>query len=189
MKMLPVAAALLLMLGAFCGPVEDKAEMPPAGTETTQAGDFSAIAFREIAQPEMDRFLQVLPKVSEQLNAEGFKPKEIGEQEVGAALASMIDDMGTVSGVADACKQAGMEWKDFRETMIRTMAATAGIGIDMAAAMAAEMGPDTTTAEGREILAELEKAKGFSAQVPQANKDMVMKHMDQLEALSGFGGE
>ena len=186
MRALSIMAAFLLLMGAFCGPVEEKADLPDTGPPPKAEG-FPAFAFGEITEPEMVQFVKVLPAVGEQLETAGYKANEMEQGEVADALAAMIEDMGSVKGIADVCKTAGMEWKDFRETMYRVMAATAAIGIDMAAAMQAEMGGDTE--EAKEMAVELEKAKLFSVKVPQANKDMVMAHMDELEAIGNLGGE
>ncbi len=142
-----------------------------------------AAAFEILTQAELDAILKVLPGVGAALKAGDYAPEYKEEEEVADAIARAVIGMKAVPGVEDALKKTNMSWKVFQASMYKVMSATAAVGLDMATAMAESMGGEGEEAE--KMQAELEKAKEFCAKVPEENKKMVMKHMDELSALGG----
>lgn len=182
MKAIKLATMFALVAAIFCGG-QPQAENPPATppTETADMGAMPAVAFEKLTEPEMQKFVAVLPGVAAALKAAGYAPEEKEGEEVSDALARVVGGMGTVAGVEDALKKGGTSWAEFSPTMHKVMVASAAIGLDMAVAMAEGMADDTE--EGKQMKAELDKAKVFCGKVPKENKDLVIKNMDKLEAL------
>ncbi len=185
MRALSLLAALLLVSGIFCGGAE---EAPVAEQPTEQpaaAGEFPADAFAVITEAEMATFIKALPGVGEALEAAEYSPEEQEGADIATGLSTMVEGIKVVDGVEAALKAAGTDWAQFRSTLYKVMTATAAFGVEMASAMAEELGGDSP--EAKEAMAELEKAKEFTSQVPQENKDMVIQHMDDLDPLEALG--
>ncbi len=182
MKGLKLLAVFALVTGIFCGGTET-AETPaqPTGSETA----VMAIAFAPLTEAELGEFVKALPAVSEALEKAGYAPEDTENESIAAALGRVIGGMQKVEGVEAALKKAGTNWDKFGGVMYKVMAASAALGIDVAVAMAEQMGGGSS--EDKEAMEELEQAKEFAAKVPQANKEMVMEHMDELEALGALG--
>lgn len=171
-------AAAVLMVGVFCGTQEQAQTEQPAGDN---AGEMPAVAFEPISEAEMDKFTGALPDVSAALKAAGYAPEEREEDELPQALARMVAGMGEVDGVKAALKKNGTAWPEFSGTMYKVMAASAALGLDMAIAMAAGFADDSE--QGKEIQAELDKAKAFCERVPQGNREIIVQNMEKLEPL------
>ncbi len=184
MKLLTLLAAFLLVGGVFCGGTETP-EQPTTEQPGFKAEDFPAEAFAELTEAEMGKLIKALPAVSEVLDAAGYDPEEPEEGDLAGGLMTAIEGVGKVAGVEAALKKAGMNWPEFRVATYKVMVAMVAFGVDMAMAMAEELGGDSP--EVKEGMKELEAAKAFTSKVPQANKDMVFAHMDELEALELFG--
>ena len=177
MRTIRLMAALVLVLGVFCGGAEEAVEQPATPSTPAAGGTLPAAAFEPLTEAEMDMFIKVLPGVADAIEAAGYKPEEVEGEELEASIARVVGGMKGVAGVEDACKKAGTTWDAFSGSMYKVMAGMTALAMDMAVAMAEEMGGD------EEVNEELEKAKAFTAKVPQANKDMIIAHMDELDAM------
>ncbi|HDQ98977.1 MAG TPA: hypothetical protein ENN51_01630 [candidate division WOR-3 bacterium] len=182
MKALKLAvAAVLIMTGLFCGG-QEQAEQQPVERPAGEGFDaMPAVAFEEISEAEMDKFADALPDVGAALKAAGFTPEEREEDEIPDALARLVKGMGQVEGVEAALVRNNTNWPEFSATMYKVMAASAALGLEMALAMAEGFADESE--EGKQMMAELEKARAFCERVPEENREAIMQNMGRLEAL------
>ncbi|MBN2537633.1 hypothetical protein JXB37_05100, partial [candidate division WOR-3 bacterium] len=141
-------------------------------------------AFEPLTEAEMGLFIKALPGVGKAIQDAGYKTEEKEGEEIESALARTISGIKTVPGVEEACKAAGTDWNGFNVAMSKVMAATAAISLDMAAAMVEGLAGEGE--DNAEMKAELEKARAFTSRVPEANKEMVIEHIDELQALEAI---
>ncbi|MFO7675704.1 MAG: hypothetical protein R6X12_05275 [bacterium] len=177
MKAVKLAMAFALVAAIFCG--GQKAEAPKA--EDPTAG-MPAFAFEPITETEGQKFFTALPGVAAALKAAEYAPEEKEGEEIPAALNRVVGGMEEVAGVKEALEQSGTSWAEFGPTMHKVMAASAAFTLDMAVSMSEQLSDDTE--EGKEMMAEIEKAKAFCAKVPQENRQFIVQNMDKLEALN-----
>ena len=184
MRALKLMAVFALVFGVFCGGGEEPAQPTEQPTTPAEGGAMAAVAFEPLTEGEMEVFVKALPGVAKAIEAAEYKTEEIEGEEIEAALARTMAGIKTVAGVEEACKAAGTNWEAFGGTMNKVMAATAAISLDMAAAMVEGLAGEGE--ENAEMKAELEKAKAFTSKVPEANKQMVIQHMDDLDGLEAI---
>lgn len=180
MKVLKLAVVFALVAGIFCGG-QEQAETPGYGLTEPAKGTMPAVAFEDLTEAEMAKLTAALPDVVAALKAAGYSPEEREGDEIPDALARAVSGMGEVAGVQAALKKHKTDWNAFSNTMYKVMAASAAIGLDMAIQMAEAFVDDSE--EGQEMKAELEKARAFCGQVPEANREMIIENMDKLEIL------
>lgn len=180
MRALKLMAVFALVAGIFCG----GGEQPAQPAEQPAAPPAEGGMFAALTEAEMGSFTKALPGVAKAIEAAEYKSEEMEGEDVEAALVRTVAGMRGVAGVEEALAAAGTNWDAFSNSMHKVMAATAAIGIEMAAAMAEGMEAEGEEAEA--MAAELDKAKEFAAKVPQANKEMVIQHMDELDAMEAI---
>jgi hypothetical protein len=187
MRALTFVVMFAVVAGVFCGtPNPEQPRSEADMTEQSKPGGYGSLpaaAFEILTQAELDAILEVLPDVGAALHAADYAPEEKEDDDISDAIARAVTGMRAVPGVEDAMKKTNMSWEVFQASMHKVLSATAAAGLDMATAMAESMGGEGEEAE--KMQAELEKAKEFCAKVPEENKKMVMKHMDELSALGG----
>jgi hypothetical protein len=187
MRIATVLAAFLLVAGIFCGGGTTGPQSTKPDSTAAAMQQLPEVAVAPLDSVEMGPFLKAVPAVGAALKAANWKPETPAEDEgLATALPKMIEGMKTVAGVEAALKTAGTNWDAFRGTLYKISAASAALGVDMAASMSAELAKDTS-AMAKKALKQLNDMKAVCAKVPDANKQMVTKYQKELESLRLLG--
>jgi hypothetical protein len=182
MRTVALIAVFVVLAGVFCGGKPGSQTNPPAA-----AVKWPTEATGTLTEDEMVQFVKVLPTFSAALKAGSWQPtppKE-GDGPV-ASLTNFVEGMN-VPGLEDSLKKAGSSWSALRSTLYKVFAASAALSIDAASPeMIAEMKKDTSAAAKKGVQ-DYEAFKSACSSIPDANKQMVTKHQQELQALQTLG--
>jgi hypothetical protein len=182
MRTVALIAVFVVVAGVFCGGGK-------SGSQTAKpaAVKWPAEATGTLTEDEMVQFVKVLPAFSAALKAGNWTPtppKE-GDGPV-ASLTNFVESMN-VPGLEDSLKKAGSSWSVLRPTLYKVFAASAALSIDAASPeMIAQMKQDTSAAAKKGVK-DYEAFKAACSQISDANKQMVAKHQQELQALQTLG--
>ena len=176
-------AALLTMFvvlaGVFCG--GNTATQTPAA-----AVKWPAEATGTLTEDELAQFVKALPTFSAALKAASWAPtpRKEGEGPI-ASLTSFVEGMN-VPGVDESLTAVG-GWAKLRPTLYKVFAASGALSVDWAPPEMIEQMKKDTSAAAKKGLQEYEAYKVACSQIPEANKQMVTKHQQELQALQTLG--
>ncbi len=191
-----------ILLFVFCGAPQGPA---PAGSQPGVN-----IAYNTLSEPEIQRFLKVLPTFIDIVEKEGkditlnAKPGDIMSAFQGMSLLNK-----QIASLDAKLSAAGMGWNEFWPAYVKTMLAYAAVLLDSLKVEAnAEMAkneaeikkmearlndPKVSDAEKQMIKASVEAMKSMTqafsqldtvyAKVPQINKDIVKKHLNEINNI------
>jgi hypothetical protein len=183
MRTVALLAVFALVAGIYCGgTATPKAEAPK-----TAAAQLPAEAYQPLDSAQIAQLVVAAPGVAEALKAANYSPMPTEGEAIESFLPKMVDGMKPIAGVEDALKKVNVTWDAFRATFLKVTAASAAIGVDATASMAAEMAKDTS-AGAKKAMKDFESLKATLASVPAANKDIVKKFEKDLSQLPLFGG-
>ena len=181
MRTVALIAAFVVLAGVFCGGKTGSQAAKPAAVK------WPTEATATLTEDEMVQFVKVLPAFSLALKAGNWTPappKE-GDGPV-ASLTNFVESMN-VPGLDDSLKKAGSSWSVLRPTLYKVFAASAALSIDAASPeMIAQMKKDTSAAAKKGVK-DYEAFKAACAGIPDANKQTVAKHQQDLGALQTLG--
>jgi hypothetical protein len=183
MRTVALIAVFVVLAGVFCGggKAGSQANKPAPTTK------WPAEASGTLTEDDMVQFVKVLPAFSAALKAGNWTPKPPRE---GAgpveSLTNFVESMN-VLGVDDSLKKAGSSWGALRPTLYKVFSASAALSVDAASPeMIAQMKKDTSAAAKKGVR-DYEAYKAACSQIPEANKQMVAKHQQDLQALQTLG--
>jgi hypothetical protein len=182
MRTVALIAVFVVLAGVFCGGKTGSQANKPAA-----AVKWPAEATGALTEDDMTQFVKVMPAFSAALKAGNWQPtppKE-GDGPV-VSLTNFVESMN-VPGIEDSLKKAGSSWGALRPTLYKVFAASAALSIDAASPeMIAEMKKDTSAAAKKGVK-DYEAFKSACSQIPDANKQMVSKHQQELVVLQTLG--
>jgi len=180
MKKAALITMFVVLAGVFCG--GKAGSQAPAVT-----AKFAAEATATLTEDAVVQLVKVLPTFNAALKAGSWVPQQPKEDEGPvAALAGFVESMN-VPGVEDSLKKAGSSWAELRSTMYKVFAALGALNIDAhATEMIARMKQDTSAA-AKKALKDYTSFQAACTQIPEANKQIVAKHQQELSLLHTLG--
>ncbi len=179
MRTVALISVFVVLAGVFCG--------GKTGSQTPAAAvKWPAEATGTLTEDELAQFVKVLPAFSAALKAASWAPtaRKEGDGPV-ASLTSFVEGMN-VPGVDESLKAVG-GWAKLRPTLYKVFAASGALSVDAAPPeMIEQMKKDTSTA-AKKGLKEYEAYKAACSYIPEANKQTVAKHQQELQALQTLG--
>lgn len=140
-----------------------------------------------LTEADMANFVKSLPALNAALKAAGWTPTppKLDDTPV-SSLATFVEGMD-VPGVDESLRTAGSNWSAIRATLYKVFAASAALRVDNTPPEAiAEMRKDTSLAAKKGIK-DFEHFRTACAQIPAANKQVVIDHQEELQALQTLG--
>jgi flagellar motor component MotA len=183
MRTVVLITVFAVLAGVFCGGGKPVAQTNPSAA----AAKWPAEATGTLTENELAQFVKVLPAFSAALKAANWTPV-LPQDSDGpvATLTSYVEQMN-VPGLEEALKPAGSSWGAVRPTLYKVFAASAALSIDATPPeMVAQMRADTS-AGAKKSLKDYEAFKAACSQIPEANKQMVASHQQELQALQTLG--
>jgi hypothetical protein len=181
MKAVVLVGTFALMAGVFCG-----GGPTPQAPKPKAAIEFPSEATGLLTDAEMATFVKALPELSASLRAASWQPAQPeAEMSPVAGLSRFIESMN-VPGVEEALKKVGADWKSIRPALYKIYAASAALNLEAASAWIEELKKDTS-AEAKKGLRQMEEMKQACSKVPDANKQLVVKNSQDLQALQTLG--
>jgi hypothetical protein len=177
MRKVAFLAVFVVLAGVYCG-----------GAKTaTPAAKWPADACGTLTEAEMAQFIKVLPTFSAALKAGNWTPTAPKETDgpVGS-LATFVEGMD-VPGVEDSLKAAGSSWGALKATLYKVFAASAALSVDAASPEMVDQLKKDTSAAAKKSLKDYEVFKAACSQIPAANKQVVVAHQQELQALQTLG--
>jgi hypothetical protein len=182
MRKAALVAVFVILAGVFCGGKTGSQANKPAAT----AVNWPAEATGALSEDEMVNFVKELPTFSAALKAGNWMPEQPKEGDGPVAyLTSLIDGMNA-SGVDDSLKAFG-GWAKLRPTLYKVFATMSALQVDAAPQEAINQLRKDTSAAAKRSLRNYEAVKAACSQIPAANKQIVAKHQQELQALNTLG--
>jgi len=173
----------VVLAGVFCGGKTGSQANKPAPT----AAKWPTEATDTLTDEDLAQLVKLLPTFSAALKSGNWTPTppKDGDSPV-ASLTDFVEGMN-VLGVDDSLKKAGSSWSALRPTLYKVFAASAALGVDAAPPeMIAQMKKDTSAAAKKGVK-QYETYKAACSQIPDANKQTVAEHQQELQALQTLG--
>jgi hypothetical protein len=184
MRTVALIAVFVVVAGVFCGGGKPGSQ---TAKPTTAAVKWPVEATGSLTEDELAQFVKVLPALSAALKAGNWAPtppKE-GDGPV-ASLTNFVEGMN-VPGLEEALKAAGSSWGVLRPTLYKVFAASAALSVDAASPEMIAMMKKDTSAAAKKSAQEYDTFKAACSQIPEANKQTVAKHQQELQALQTLG--
>jgi hypothetical protein len=180
MRAVALLAIFVVLAGVFCGGNTDS-QAPVASAK------WPAEACGVLTDDEVVSFVKVLPTLSAALMAGNWSPT-VPEKADGpvATLAPFVEGMN-VPGVEESLKTAGTDWGTVKMTLLKVFAASAALSVDGAPPEMIEQMKKDTSAAAKRGFKDFESVKAACAQIPEANKQVVANHQQELQALQTLG--
>ena len=182
MRRAALVTVFVILAGVFCGGKTGSQANKPAAT----AVKWPAEATGALTEDEMGQFVKALPAFSAALKAGNWTPAQPKEGDGPVAyLTSIIEGMNA-PGVDDSLKAFG-GWVKLRPTLYKVFATMSALQVDEAPPEAIEQLKKDTSAAAKRSLRNYEAVKAACSQIPDANKQIVAKHQQELQALNTLG--
>ena len=184
MRTVALIAVFVVIAGVFCGGGKPGSQ---AAKPTTAAVKWPVEATGTLTEVELAQFFKVLPAFSAALKAGGWTPTPPKEGDgPTTSLTSFVEGMN-VPGLEEALKTAGSSWGVLRPTLYKVFAASAALSVDAASPEMIAMMKKDTSAAAKKSAQEYDTFKATCSQIPEANKQTVAKHQQELQALQTLG--
>ena len=180
MRRAALVTVFVVLAGVFCG--------GKTGSQgPTVTAKFAAEATGTLTEDEVLQFVKVLPTFNAALKGGNWVPQQPKEDEGPvAALTGFVEGMN-VTGVDDSLKKAGSSWGELRPTLYKVFAASGALNVDAhATEMIARMKQDTS-AGAKKALKDYTSFQAACSQIPEANKQIVAKHQQELSLIHTLG--
>ncbi len=184
MRTVALIAVFVVLAGVFCGGGKpDSQTNKPA----MAAVKWPAEATGTLTEDEMVQFFKILPTFSAALKAANWTPKPPNEEDGPVvSLTNFVEGMN-LPGVDDSLQKVGSSWAALRPALYRVFAASAALSIDAAPPeMIAQMRTDTSAA-AKKGAKDYDAFKSACSQIPEANKQAVAGHQQDMQALQTLG--
>jgi uncharacterized protein (DUF2267 family) len=179
MKKVMMVMTLCALLVVFCGAPEEKPEAEKA-EEKSETGFY----YGTLSEGEITRFIKAMPAFKEAAADLNKELESIESAEAFMAMAGQYSTLHKQMPELDAkLRAAGMPWEEFWPALGKTYMAIAAVFMD---SMMAEMKEQMKGQEDemvKEMMKGVEEANAFYKEVPEANKNVVKKHMKELETV------
>jgi hypothetical protein len=175
-------AVFAVLVGPACGGKNQSSGKPALVTK------FPAAAYGALTEAELTQFVKFLPTFSAVLKAANWKPgKADPNKGTVGALAPLVEGMN-VPGLKDSLKAHGSDWRTFRATLYKVLAARAIVGISehMTAEFESKMQQDTAQFVQKKY-ADYQVVKNAAKEIPAANLELVKKYEQELNAIRSIG--
>ena len=155
-------------------------------------------ALAPLTQDDLAQLIKALPALNRALKAakwrspnavalgDTVKEREIEEDQLGT-LTKLVESY-KVPGINDSLRPYG-GWAKIRPTLYKVYAATAALAIDRTPPERVASLQSDTTLRGRTTLKSYEFFKNACVQIPEANKKLVLQHVDDLQPLGSLGNK
>jgi hypothetical protein len=176
MRTVAFIAVFVVLAGVYCGGSKPAAPVANWPAEATSA----------LAEESMASFVKALPAFSAALKAASWQPPQPveGDNPVGY-LTRLVEGMN-VPGVDDSLKAFG-GWAQLRPTLYKVFAAMSALQIGSVPSEQIEQMRKDTSAAAKKGMKDFESAKAAFSQIPEANKQMLVSHEAELQALQTLG--
>lgn len=182
MRAVTFFAVFAVLVGTACGGKNK------SSGKSVPATKFPAAAYGTLTEPEVTQFIKFLPTFSAVLKAASWKPAQPDTSKgTLGALAPLVEGMN-VPGLKDSLKAIGSNWGTFRATLYKVLAARAVVRIskDMTADLESKMQQDTVPFIQKKY-ADFLIVKNAAKEIPDANKELVKKYEQELDAIRSIG--
>ncbi len=192
MKKLLALVSLSVFLMIFCGAIEKgtKTEMKPA-----EELNVVSVAYEKLSEPELQKFIKVYPVFKEEADKAG---KKIEQEEIND-LENMLGQYAIINkeipGLDVKLKAAGMAWSEFWPAFAKTIMAYIAVEFEEGSEKMEENLkmieeqlnnpdlPDEAKKSMKEGKEKIEQLMVLIKKVPQGNKDLVMKHKEDIDKM------
>jgi hypothetical protein len=179
MRALTLVLALVVLAGVFCSGNANKQ------TSSTASAKWPKEALSPLKEDELAQLVKALPALNGALKAVKWQHNAKEGDNPLSTLTALVEGM-KVPGVNDSLKPYG-GWAKIRPTLYKVFAATASLVIDRASPdLIARIKQDTSVGS-RQSLKDYEFFRSACTQVPEANKQLVARHQDELQPLGSLG--
>lgn len=180
MRAVALLAVFVVLVGVFCGGNTDS--QPPAAS-----AKWPAEACGVLTDDEVVSLVEVLPTFSAALKAGNWSPTPPKETDgpVGS-LTPFVEGMN-VPGVEESLKTAGSSWNTLKATLYKVFAASAALSVDAAPPDMIEQMRKDTSAAAKKSVKDFDTFKAACVQIPEANRQVVANHQQELQALQTLG--
>ncbi|GEM_PF-832115 len=164
-------------------------------TSTTTA-KWPKEALEPLTQEELTQLIKALPALNSVLKAGKWRsPNAVGPGDSLKEREIQKDQIGTLTKLVESYKLPGIDdslrpyggWAEIRATLYKVYAATAALGIDRTPPELVASLKSDTTLRGRTTLKGYEFFKNACVQIPESNKQLVLKNVDDLQPLGSLG--
>jgi hypothetical protein len=164
-------------------------------TSTTTA-KWPKEALAPLTQDELTQLVKALPALNRVMKAAKWRsPNAVGPGDSAKAAEIAKDPIGTLTKLVESYKVPGFEdslrpyggWANIRSTLYKVYAATAAAHIDRTSPELIAGLKSDTTLRGRTTLKGYEFFKNACVQIPDTNKQLVLKNVDDLQPLGSLG--
>jgi len=139
-----------------------------------------------LTEDELAGFVKALPSFSAALKAASWQPAQPAEGDGPVEyLTKLVEGMNT-PGVDDSLKAFG-GWAQLRPTLYKVFAAVSAVQIGSVPPEQIEQMKKDTSAVAKKGVKDFEAAKAAFSQIPEANKQMLVSHQQELQALQTLG--
>ena len=169
---------LTVFLLVFCGAPQ---EAPKAEAEEPAGAD---MYYAELNESELTRFIKAFPTFRTEMEKANKEWEATEGPDAFMAMMGQYSMLHKELPELDAkLTAAGMPWKEFMPAMGKTFMSVAAVFVDslMMDMKKQTKGMDDETA--KEMMKNMEEANAVYKDVPQVNKDLVRKHIKDLEAV------
>jgi hypothetical protein len=153
-------------------------------------------ALAPLTQDELTQLIKALPALNGVLKAAKWtSPNAVRPGDTVKMREIQNDELGTLTRLVESYKLPGIEdslrpyggWAKIRLTLYKVYAATAAVSIDRTPPERIAGLEKDTTRRGRASLRVYEFYKNACVQVPEANKQLVIQYVDELQPLGSLG--
>lgn len=179
MKKVMMVMTLCALIVVFCGAPEEKPKMEKA--EEKPEMEFY---YGTLGEGELQRFIKAMPAFKDAAEDLNEELESLESAEAFKAMAGQYSMLHKQMPELDAkLRAAGMPWEEFWPALGKTYMALAAVFMD---SMMTEMKDQMKGQEGemvKEMMKGMEEASVVYKEVPQGNKDLVKKHMKELQTV------
>lgn len=189
MRTIALIASLVTVVGLSCVGSRQK-------QTSTATVKWPKEALEPLTQEELTQLIKALPALSSVLKAGKWRsPNAVGPGDSIKEREIQKDQIGTLTKLVESYKLPGYEdslrpyggWANIRSTLYKVYAATAALGIDRTPPERITLLQNDTTLRGRVTLQSYEFFKNACLQIPDTNKKLVLKNVDDLQPLGSLG--
>ena len=179
MKKALMVTMLCALVVVFCGAPEEtpKVEKPAEKPET----DFF---YSSMSEGELQRFIKAMPAFKAAAKELNEELESLEGPDAFKAMMGQYSMMNKQMPELDAkLKAAGMPWEEFWPALGKTYMAVAAVFMDSMMTEMKEQMKGQSDDMVKNMMKNMEEASAVYNDVPQANKDLVRKHMKELEVV------
>jgi len=172
---------LTVFLLVFCGAPQ---ETPKAEAEKPAEKAGADMYYSQLSESELMRFIKAFPTFRTEMEKAGKDWESTEGPDAFMAMMGQYSMLHKELPELDAkLKAAGMSWNEFMPAMGKTFMSIAAVFVDSAMMAMKEQTKGMEGDMAKEMMKSMEEANAAYKDVPQVNKDLVRKHLKDLEAV------